>query len=146
MRLRLVVGEELWCRVANVSTSDSEAEVQLEGRRKHQRVPPSDNRPGVQVKATHDMMAHGCVLRAVGLVKTEGSFTGQAGCIRRAWCHARISPVLALHSESTTANVDVVDHHDIQVGRSPVGASVDQVQGIQAGSGLQAGKRISTVE
>jgi hypothetical protein len=30
-----------------------------------------------------------------------------------------------------------VDHHDIQVGRSPVGASADQVQGIQRGSGWQ---------
>lgn len=30
-----------------------------------------------------------------------------------------------------------VDHHDIQAGRSPVGARADQVQGIQRGPGSQ---------
>ena len=38
-------------------------------------------------------------------------------------------------SKGTTARVKAVDHHDIQVGRSPVGASADQVQGIQRRSG-----------
>ena len=40
-------------------------------------------------------------------------------------------------SKGTTARVEAVDHHDIQVSRSPVGASADQVQGIQRESGSQ---------
>jgi hypothetical protein len=44
---------------------------------------------------------------------------------------------LGLFSKSTTVKTKAVDHHDIQVGRSTVGASADQVQGIQRGSGWQ---------
>ena len=40
-------------------------------------------------------------------------------------------------SEGTTARLEAVDHHDIQGSRWPVGASADQVQGIQRGSGWQ---------
>jgi hypothetical protein len=46
------------------------------------------------------------------------------------------------HSRGTTAKVKAVDHHDVQVGSWPVAASADQVQGIQGGSGSQAGERI----
>lgn len=91
-------------------------------------------------------MAHGCLLSAAGQMKTRSFVTGQIRCVCRAWCHARILPGLVLRSECTTASVCAVDHHDIQVGRSPVGASVDQVQGIQEGSGLQAGERMRTTE
>lgn len=66
----------------------------------------------------------------------QGFFTGQMWRVRKASCHAPVWPGQTLRSEGTTKGVDVVDHHDNQVGRSPVGASVDQVQGIQEGSGL----------
>jgi hypothetical protein len=38
-------------------------------------------------------------------------------------------------SKGTTARLKADDHHDIQGSRWPVGASADQVQGIQRGSG-----------
>jgi len=38
-----------------------------------------------------------------------------------------------MRSESTTLSADVVDHYEIQVRRSPVTASVDQIPGIQEG-------------
>ena len=38
-------------------------------------------------------------------------------------------------SEGTTARLKAVDHHDFQGSKWPVGASADQVQGIQRGSG-----------
>jgi hypothetical protein len=40
-------------------------------------------------------------------------------------------------SEGTTARLKAVDHHDIQGSKWPVGASADQVQGIQRGTGWQ---------
>lgn len=92
------------------------------------------------------MMAHECVPPTAGEIKTRSFVTGQIRCVCRAWCHARILPGSGLHSECTTASVDAVDHHDFQVGSSPVGASVDQVQGIQERSGSQAGERIGTAE
>ncbi|KAF1930503.1 uncharacterized protein M421DRAFT_375653 [Didymella exigua CBS 183.55] len=79
------------------------------------------------------MMAHGYVLPAAGQIETRGFVTGQIRCVCRAWCHARRLPGLGLRSECTTVSVCAVDHHGIEVGRSPVGASVDQVQGIQKG-------------
>ena len=90
------------------------------------------------------MMAHGYVLPAAGQIKTRCFVTGQIRCVCRTCCHARILPGSGQRSKSTTASVSLVDHHDIQVGRSPVGASVNQVQGIQEGSGLQAGERMGT--
>jgi hypothetical protein len=92
------------------------------------------------------MMAHRCVSSAAGQIETRGFVSGQIRSVGRAWCHARILPSLGPRSECTTTSVCAVDHHDIQVGRSPVGASVDQVQGIQEGSGLQAGERMGTTE
>jgi hypothetical protein len=50
------------------------------------------------------------------------------------------------HLRGTTANVETVDHHDIEVGRWPVGASADQVHGIQKGSGSQAGERMGALQ
>ena len=70
------------------------------------------------------MMAHGCVVRAAGQIETRDFVTGQIVCVCRAWCHARILPGSALCSESTTESANVVDHHDIQVGRSPVQALI----------------------
>ena len=60
------------------------------------------------------MMAHGYVLRGAGQIEMRGFLTGQNGCVCRAWCHARILPGSAVRLESTTASVEVVDHHDIQ--------------------------------
>ncbi len=92
------------------------------------------------------MLAHECVPSAAGQIKMRSFVTGQYRCVRRACCHARILPGSGLHLESTTASVDAVDHRDIQVGRSPAGASVDQVQGIQEDTGSQAGERMGTTE
>jgi hypothetical protein len=53
-----------------------------------------DGRPRLQVGATYDMMAHGCVLSAAGQIETRDFVTGQIRCVCRAWCHARILPGL----------------------------------------------------
>jgi hypothetical protein len=86
--------------------------------------------------------AEGTVLNGTGRAATRSSFTGETECSYTAWCHARIMQALGSHSRGTTASVKTVDHHDIQVGREPVGASADQVQGIQERSGSQACERI----
>ncbi|KAJ8111823.1 hypothetical protein OPT61_g5665 [Boeremia exigua] len=118
----------------------------VEGQGKKQDVALDNGRLEVQLRTTHDMMAHECVPPAAGQIKMRSFVTGQIRCVCRAWCHARLLLGPGLHSKSTTESVDAVDHRDIQVGRSPAGASVDQVQGIQEGTGLQAGERMGTAE
>lgn len=84
---------------------------------------------------THDMAADGGFLSRAGRAETRDSFTGE----RRVLSVVSCSYIAAsgAHSKGTKARVKAVDHHDIEVGRSPVGASADQVQGIQRGSGSQ---------
>jgi hypothetical protein len=101
---------------------------------------------GRHLGETHDMAAERAVLTWAGRAATRSSFTGKTGCNYTAWCHARILQASGSHSKGTTTRTKAVDHHDIQVGRSPVGASADQVQGIQRGSGSQAGERMGGLQ
>jgi hypothetical protein len=73
----------------------------------------------------------GAVLTWTRRAATQDSFTGGIGCSYTACCHARIMQAFGSHLRGTTASVKTVDDHDIGVGRRPVGASADQVQGIQ---------------
>jgi hypothetical protein len=101
---------------------------------------------GKHVGGTHDMAAEGLVLTCTGRTATRKSFTGETGCSYTAWCHARIMQASGSHSGGTTARVKTVDHDDIQVGSWPAAASADQVQGIQRGSGSQAGERMGALQ
>jgi hypothetical protein len=80
---------------------------------------------------THDMAAEGADLTWTRRAATQNSFTGGIGCSYTTCCHARIMQAFGSHLRGTTASVKTVDDHDIGVGRRPVGASADQVQGIQ---------------
>jgi hypothetical protein len=92
------------------------------------------------------MAAEGLVLTCTGRIATRNSFTGETGCSYTAWCHARIMQASGWHSKGTTAKVKTVDDDDIQVGSWPAAASADQVQGIQEGSGSQAGERMGALQ